>query len=70
MIEITYLMMDDLMLSDFLIYCTSNVILGHISLLVEIYKSSWICMILPTYEMHVELMVHCYFIMTPQWSLS
>ena len=30
MIEITHLMMDDLMLSDFPVYHTSNVILGHI----------------------------------------
>ena len=62
-------MVDDLMLSNFSIDHTSDVILGHISLLVEIYRSSWIRMILLTYEMHVELMVRCYFIMIPQWSL-
>ena len=56
---------DDSMLFDFPIYRTSDVILGHISFLVEIYRSSWIHMILITYEMHVKLMVHCYFIMIP-----
>ena len=27
-------------------------------------------MILITYDMHVELMVYCYLIMIPEWSLS
>ena len=58
-------MMDDPMLSDFLIYHTFNVILGHMSLSVEIYKSSWSHMILITYEMHVESMIYCYLIMIP-----
>ena len=70
MIGITHLMMDDLMSPNFPTYRTSDAILRHISLLVEIYRSSWICMILLTYKMHVELMVHCYFIMISQWSLS
>ncbi|KAL6315038.1 hypothetical protein AAG906_030878 [Vitis piasezkii] len=65
MTGIAHLMMDDPILSDFLIYHTSNAILGHISLLVEIYRSSWSRMILITYEMHVELMVYCYLIMIP-----
>ena len=65
MTGIAHLIMDDMILSDFLIYHTSNAILGHISLLVEIYISSWSRMILITYEMHVELMVYCYLIMIP-----
>ena len=35
-----HLMMDDSMLSDFSIYYTSNVMLGHISISIEIYRSS------------------------------
>ena len=58
-------MMDDLRLSDFLIYHTSNVILGHISSLVKIYRSSRICKIISIYDMHVELMIYCYLIMIP-----
>ena len=27
-------------------------------------------MIIPIYDMHAELMVYCYLIMIPQWSLS
>ena len=60
---ITHLMMDVSMLFDFLIYHTSDAILGHISSLVKIYRSSRIYRIIPTYEMHVELMVYCYLIM-------
>ena len=69
MIGITPLMMDDSMLSDFSIYYTSDVIPEHISLLVKVYRSSWICMITPIYKMHVELMIYCYLIMISQWSL-
>ena len=50
-------MMDDLRSSDFLTYYTSGAILGHISSLVEIYRSSWICMITPSYEIPTELMI-------------
>ena len=42
----------------FLIYHTFDVILGHISLLVEIYKSSWSCMIISTYKIHIETMTY------------
>ena len=56
MTVIAHLMMDDLMLSDFSIYHASNAILVHISLLVEIYRSSWSCMIISTYEMYTEMM--------------
>ena len=49
-------MMDDLMSSDFLTYRTFDAILGDISILVEIYRSSWSCMLIPTYEIHVEMM--------------
>ena len=70
MTRITHLMMDNLRLSDFSIYHTFDVILGHISLSIEICRSSWSHMILITHKMHVELIVYCYLIMIPQWSLS
>ena len=56
MIEIAHLMMDDPMLFDFSIYHTSDSILGHISLSIEIYRFSWSCMIISTYEIHTETM--------------
>ena len=40
MTGITYLMMDDPMLSDFSIYHTFDAILGHISLSIKIYRFS------------------------------
>ena len=45
-------------------------ILRHISVSIEIYRSSWSHMILTTHEMHVKLIVYCYLIMIPYWSLS
>ena len=63
MIEIAHLMMDDPMLFGFSVYHTSDAILGHISLSVEICRLSWSHMILTTHEMHVELLVYCYLIM-------
>ena len=69
MARITHLVMDDLVLSDFLTCHTSDAILGHISVLIEIYRSSWSHMILTTHKMHVELIVYCYLIMIPKWSL-
>ena len=65
MTGIAHLMMDDPMLSDFLIYHTSDAILGHISLSFEICRSSWSHTILITHEMHVELIVYCYLVMFP-----
>ena len=65
-----HLMMNDLRLTDFSIYHTSDAILGHISLSIGIYRSSWSHMILITHEMHVKLIIDCYLIMIPQWSLS
>ena len=56
MTGIAHLMMDDSMLSDFLIYHTSDTILWHISVLVEICGSRLLCMIIPTYEIHIEMM--------------
>ena len=56
MTGIAHLMMDDPMLSDFSIYHTFDVILGHISVLVELFRSPLICMIIPTYEIHAEMM--------------
>ena len=44
--------------------------IGANSLLVEICISPLIRMILPLYEIHVELMICFYFMMIPQWSLS
>ena len=40
----------------FSIYNTSDSILGHIFVSIEIYKSSWSCMLVPTYEIHTETM--------------
>ena len=42
-------------------YHTFDAMLGHISVLVEIYSSPLICMIIPNYEIHVELMICFYF---------
>ena len=56
MTRITHLMMGDPILFDFLIYHTSGAILGHISFSVVIYRSSWSCMIISTYEIHTEMM--------------
>ena len=47
-------MIDDLVLSDLMIYHTFDVILGHISVSVESYRSSWSYMITPAYGMHTE----------------
>ena len=68
MTGITHLMMDDLRLSDFLIYHTSDVMLGHISFSIEICRSSWSHMILIIHEMHVELIIYRYLVMILQWS--
>ena len=65
MTGIAHLMMDDPVLSDFPIYHTSDAILGHISLSVEICRSSWSHMIFITHEMHVELIAYFYLIMIP-----
>ena len=56
---------DDLRLFDFLIYHTSDVILGHISVLVEICISPLICMTIPSYEIHVGLRIHFHSILIP-----
>ena len=63
MTGIANLMMDDLMLSDFSIYHTSDAILGHISILVEICRSPWISMIIPNYEIHTDLMICFHFVL-------
>ena len=65
MTKITHLMMDDLMSSDFQIYHTSDAILGHISILAEICGSPLVCMIIPIYDIHVELMICFHFTMIP-----
>ena len=56
MTRITRLVIDDLVPFDFLTYHTSDAILGHIFVLVEIYRSSWSYMIISTYEIHIETM--------------
>ena len=63
MARITHLVMDDLLPFDFLIYHTSDAILGHISVLVEICRSPLICMIIPSYEIHTELMICFHFVL-------
>ena len=40
-------------------------ILGHISLSIEICRSSWSHMILTTHGMHDELIIYCYLIIIP-----
>ena len=63
MTRIAHSMMDDLKSFDFLTYHTSGAILGHISVLVEICKFPLICMTIPNYEMHAELMTRLHFIL-------
>ena len=70
MIRITHLVMDDLVPSNFLTYHTADVILGHIFVLVEICRSPLICMIILSYEIHIELMICFHFVPILQWSLS
>ena len=65
MVRITHLVMENFVPSDFLTYHTSDAILGHISILVEICRSPLICMIIPIYEIHVKLMICFYFTMIP-----
>ena len=65
MVRITHLVMENFVPSDFLTYHTSDAILGHISILVEICRSPLICMIILIYEIHVELMICFYFTMIP-----
>ena len=69
MIGITHLMIDDLRSSDFPIYHTSMPYWGIFPFSIEIYRSSWSHMILTAHGMHDELIVYCYLIMIPQWSL-
>ena len=65
MTTITHLVIDDLVPYDFLTYHTSDAILGHISILAETCRCPLICMIIPIYEMHIELMICFYFMMIP-----
>ena len=59
-------MMDDLMSPDFFfIYHISDVILGHISISVGSYWSSWSCMITPTYGIHAETRMYSLFYHDP-----
>ena len=58
MTGIAHLMIDDPMLSNFFIYHTSDAILGHISVLVEIFRFPLICMIIPTHKIHTKTMTY------------
>ena len=53
-------------------YSTSDSILGRISVSIEICRSSWSCMIIPTYEIHTKMMTCLLFYhdppMEPLWS--
>ena len=49
----------------FSIYHTYDVVLGHIFILVEIYRSSWSCMIISTYEMKHCLLSYHDFLVEP-----
>ena len=63
MTKITHLVMDDLVSSGFSTYHTFDAILGHISVLIGIYKSSLICMIILSHEIHAELMTRFHFVL-------
>ena len=63
MVRITHLVMDDLVPYGFLTYHTSDAILRHISVLVEICRSPLICMIIPIYEIHIELLICFHFVL-------
>ena len=63
MTRIAYSMMDDLISSGFSTYLTFDVILGHISILVEICRFSFICMIVPNHEIHTGPMVCFHFVL-------
>ena len=54
MTRTTQLTVDDFVLSDFSTYHISDTIVGHISISIESYRSSWSYMITPTYRMHTE----------------
>ena len=68
--EITHLTIDDLRSSDFPIYHTFMPYQGIFPFSIEICRSSWSHTILTTHRMRDELIVYCYLIMIPQWSLS
>ena len=53
----------------FLTYHISDAILGHISVSVESYRSSWSYMITPTYGMHTETMACSLFYHDPSVEL-
>ena len=54
---VTWSMIDDFMSPDFWPVIRSMPILGHISFSIEIYGSSWSCMLIPTYEIHTDMIV-------------
>ena len=66
MTRIAYSMVDDLISSGFPTYHTFDAILGHISVLVEICRSSLICMIVPSHEIHARTMVCFHFVLILQ----
>ena len=53
-----------------LTYRTFDVILGHISILDETYRSWWSCALISICEMYAETMIYSlFFMMIPQWRL-
>ena len=70
MIEITHLMMDDLMLSDFPVYHTSNVILGHIPSWLRFMDLHWFVWSSPLTRCMPSWWSIFFSIMIPQWSFS
>ena len=70
MTRIAHSMMDDLISSGFPYYHTFDAILGHTFVLVKICRSSLICMIVLSHEIHVGPMVCFHFVLILQWSLS
>ena len=63
MTRIMYLMMDDLVSFGFFDLSYVRCHTGAYPVLDEIYRSSWSCMLISTYEVHTETM-------TLQWSLT
>ena len=51
-------------------YHISDAILGHILFSVEICRFPLICMTIPSYEMHVGLMIWLHFALILRWGLS
>ena len=66
MTRTVHLMTDDLMSSNIPTCHTFDAILGHIPLSIEIYTSSPIRIIIPSYEIRARLMIRFHFVPTLQ----